>query len=126
MKKLNLLPKPLSIEDVIRHGDLLKPLETLYDGVQFSATLSLLTSILCFCDDNEDEIAGGNDYFESMVEDIFEATHQSKRKFMDIMSECVDLNRKGILVLHDMGNGGVSYEFSKRAFNHALKSITVH
>lgn len=51
MKKLNLLPKPLSIEDVIRHGDLLKPLETLYDGVQFSATLSLLTSILCFCDE---------------------------------------------------------------------------
>ena len=126
MKKLNLLPKRLNKEDVIRHGYLLKPLEILYDGAQFSAALSLLTSILCFCDDNDDEIAGGNDYFESMVEDIFEVTYQSKRKFIDIMSECVDLNHNGILVLHDMGNGGVGYEFSKTAFNHALKSITTH
>jgi hypothetical protein len=126
-KAINLEPKKLHTkDDFVRHSKILEQLEMMYDGVEFSASLSLLGSIFSFCGDDEDEVAGGNTYFENWVEELFHVATGLEKGFMDIMSHCVDLNRKGILVLYDIGGGAVGYGFSKKAFDSALKSVSVH
>ena len=126
-KVINLEPKKShTVDDFVRHSKMLEQLEMMYDGVEFSASLSLLSSILSFCDDDENEVAGGNTYFENRVEELFNLLTGLENGFMDIISHCVDLNRKGILVLYDIGGGAVGYGFSKKAFNSALKSVSVH
>ena len=126
-KSINLEPKKSHTgDDFVRHSKILEQLEMMYDGVELSASMSLLGSIFSFCGDDEDEVAGGNTYFENRVEEIFHVATGLEKGFMDIMSHCIDLNRKGILVLYDIGGGAVGYGFSKKAFNSALKSISVH
>ncbi len=126
-KEINLEPKKSNTEDdFVRHYKILEQLEMMYEGVEFSASFSLLGSIFLFCGDDEGEIAGGNTYFENLVGHIFHEETGLEKGFMDIMSHCVDLNRKGILVLYDIGGGAVGYGFSKKAFNSALKSVSFH
>ena len=126
-KTINFYPKKLNTEsDIDRHSKILEQLGIMYEGVQLYASISIIGSILCFCGDDENEVAVGNPYFERGVEAIFNKAMGLKMGFMDIMSHCVDLNHRGIVLLHDIGDDKAGYEFSKDAFDRAIKSFSVH